>query len=107
MKDYTKFMKWAVFSIIDRSTQDDRTSKVHVSALFNNPVQIEDCFDPPNKEIKYYILRVNELERFEKFYNHIQDIKEEYGDDIISHINDNNQWSIDELDRFCYVLNVV
>lgn len=37
MKDYIKFMNWAVFTMIDRSTQDDRKSKVRVEALFSNP----------------------------------------------------------------------
>lgn len=27
-KDYTKFMKWAVVTMIDRSTQDDRKSNL-------------------------------------------------------------------------------
>lgn len=44
MKDYTKFMKWAVVYFIDRKTQDDRKSKLHVEALFSSPVQAEDNY---------------------------------------------------------------
>ena len=49
MKDYTKFLKWAVVTMIDRSTQDDRKSKVNVEALFNSPAQAEKEWDKFNK----------------------------------------------------------
>lgn len=42
MKDYTKFMKWAVVYFIDRSTQDDKKSKLKVEALFSSAAQAED-----------------------------------------------------------------
>ena len=104
MKDYTKFLKWAVVTMIDRSTQDDRKSKVNVEALFSSPVQAEDNYIIRSPEVKRYILNVDELERFEEFYNHVQDINEKYGDHAIFHINDG--FSVDELNRFRTLLNL-
>lgn len=106
MKDYTKMMKWAVITMIDRSTQDDKKSKIQISGLFENPIVAEDSFIPylPNKEAKRYLLRVEDLERFEAFYNHVQDINEKYGDHAIFHINDG--FTVDELNRFRTLLNL-
>ena len=106
MKDYTKFLKWAVVTMIDRSTQDDKKSKIQIAGLFENPIVAEDSFMPylPNKEIKRYLLRVEDLERFEAFYNHVQDINEKYGDHAIFHINDG--FTVDELNRFRTLLNL-
>ena len=105
-KDYTKTMNYAVVSMIDRSTQDDKKSKIQIAGLFENPIVAEDSFMPylPNKEIKRYLLRVEDLERFEAFYNHVQDINEKYGDHAISHINDG--FTVDELNRFRTLLNL-
>ena len=103
-KDYTKTMNYAVVSMIDRSTQDDRKSKVNVEALFSSPVQAEDNYIIRNPEIKRYILNIDELERFEAFYNHVQDINEKFGDHAIFHINDG--FSVDELNRFRTLLNL-
>ena len=104
MKDYTKFMKWAVITMMDRSTQDDKRSKVRVEALFNSPVQAEDNCIIRNPEIKRYILNVDNLERFEEFYNHVQDINEKYKDHAISHINDG--FTVDESNKFRSILNL-
>ena len=106
MKDYTKFLKWAVITMVDRSTQDDKKSKIQIAGLFENPIVAEDSFMPylPNQEIKRYLLRVEDLERFEAFYNHVQDINEKYGDHAIFHINDG--FSVDELNRFRTLLNL-
>ena len=106
MKDYTKFMKWAVVTVIDRSTQDDHKSKIQIAGLFENPIVAEDSFIPylPNKEVKRYLLRVEDLERFEAFYNHVQDINEKYGDHAIFHINEG--FTVDELNRFRTLLNL-
>ena len=104
MKDYTKFMKWAVITMIDRSTQDDKKSKVNVEALFSSPAQAEDNYIIRNTEIKRYILNIDDLERFEEFYNHVQDINEKFGDHAIFHINDG--FSVDELNRFRTLLNL-
>lgn len=105
-KDYTKTMNYAVVSMIDRSTQDDHRSKIQIAGLFENPIVAEDSFMPylPNKEVKRYILRVEDLERFETFYNHVQDINEKYGDHAIFHINEG--FTVDELNRFRTLLNL-
>ena len=62
-KDYTKTMNYAVVSMIDRITQDDKKSKIQIAGLFENPIVAEDSFIPylPNKEIKRYLLRVEDL----------------------------------------------
>lgn len=104
MKDYTKFMKWAVITMIDRNTQDDRKSKVNVEALFSSPAQAEENYIIRNPEIMRYILNIDDLERFEDFYNHVQDINEKFGDHAIFHINDG--FSVDELNRFRTLLNL-
>lgn len=106
MKDYTKMMRWAVITMIDRSTQDDNKSKVQIAGLFQNPTVAEDSFIPylPNKEVKRYLLRVEDLERFEAFYNHVQDINEKYGDHAIFHVNEG--FTVDELNRFRTLLNL-
>lgn len=106
MKDYTKMMKWAVITMVDRSTQDDHRSKIQIAGLFENPIVAGDSFIPylPNKEVKRYLLRVEDLERFEAFYNHVQDINEKYGDHAIFHINDG--FTVDELNRFRTLLNI-
>lgn len=105
-KDYTKMIRWAVVSMIDRSTQDDRRSKIQIAGLFENPIVAEDSFIPylPNKEVKRYLLRVEDLERFEAFYNHVQDINEKYGDYAIFHINEG--FTVDELNCFRTLLNL-
>lgn len=66
----------------------------------------EDSFIPnlPNKEIKHYLLCVDDLGRFEDFYNHVQDINEKYGDRAISHINEG--FTADELNRFRNLLGL-
>ena len=105
-KDYTKFMNWAVVTMIDRSTQDDHKSKVNIAALFANPVIAEDSFlsNLLNPEVKRYLIRVEDLERFEAFYNHVQDINEKYGNYAIFHINEG--FTVDELNRFRTILNL-
>ena len=45
MKDYTKFMQWALFTITDRKTQDDRKSKIRVEALFSCLLYTSDAAD--------------------------------------------------------------
>ena len=90
MKDYTKFMKWAVVCVTDRKGQGDRKSKVNVEALFSSPVQAEDNYIIRNQEIKRYILHVDDLEEFETVYNQFQDLREKYGDHAIFHIKDLN-----------------
>ena len=102
MKDYTQFMKWAVVYFIDRSTQDDKKSKLHVEALFSSLVQAEDNYIIRNSA-KRYILHVDDLERFEAFYNHLQDLKEQYKEYAIYHISDD--FTVDEQNKFRQMLN--
>ena len=103
MKNYTQFMKWAVVYFIDRSTQDDRKSKLVVEALFSSPAQAEDNYIIRN-EAKRYILHVDWLERFEEFYNHLQDLKTKYGDKAIFHLEE-KYFSVDEENKFRQLLN--
>ena len=88
MKDYTRFMKWAVVYMIDRKTQDDQKSKLHVEALFSSPSQAEDNYIIRNPENKRYILHVDDLEEFESVYNGIQDLNDQYGEKAIFHLGD-------------------
>lgn len=88
MKDYTKFMKWAVVTFTDRKTQDDRKSKLSVEALFENPVQAEENYIIRNPEHKRYIVHVDNLEEFENVYNAFQDLREVYGERAIFHLDD-------------------
>lgn len=106
-KDYTKTMNYAVVSMIDRSTQDDKKSKIQIAGLFENPIVAEDSFLPylPNQEIKRYLLRVEDLERFEEFYNFIQDLNEKHGEKAIFHLSDGG-FSVDEENRFRQILNI-
>lgn len=105
MKDYTKMMKWAVVSMIDRNTQDDGRSKVNVEALFSSPAQAEDNYIIRNPEIKRYILNIENLERFEEFYNFIQDLNEKHGEKAIFHLADGD-FTTDEENLFRQILNI-
>lgn len=106
-KKHFSNLKWAVFTMVDRSTQDDNRSKVNVSGLFVNPTVAEDYFIPnlPNSENKRYILHVSLLDRFEEFYNFIQDLNEKYGEKAIYHLKDGD-FSTDEENRFRQVLGI-
>lgn len=105
MKDYTKMMKWAVVSMIDRNTQDDSRSKVNVEALFSSPAQAEENYIIRNPEIKRYILNIENLERFEEFYNFIQDLNEKHGEKAIFHLADGD-FTTDEENLFRQILNI-
>ena len=98
-KDYLSKLNWVVFTMIDRSTQDDRKSKVSVSGAFNCPSNAEDFIKTLPAGHKWYILDFDRLERFEEFYNYVQDINEKYGEDAIFHINDGG-FTVDELNCF-------
>lgn len=89
---YITNLQWAVFTMIDRTTQDDYRSKVNACALFSNPTVAKDYLIPnlPNQEVKRYILRVSLLDRFEKYYNFIQDLNEKYYEKAIYHLNEGN-----------------
>lgn len=102
---YTKYLSWAVFAMIDRSTQDDHKSKVSVAGLFAYPTNAEDFRKTLPSEHKWYILDLDRLERFEDFYNYVQDINKQYGDYAIFHINDGG-FIVDELNCFRSILDI-
>lgn len=91
--------------MIDRSTQDDHRSKISVAGLFAYPVNAEDFRKMLPSEHEWYILDLDRLERFEEFYNYIQDINKQYGDYAIFHINDGG-FTVDELNCFRYILDI-
>ncbi len=105
MKDYTKFMKWAVVYMIDRKTQDDRKSKVEVEALFSSLVQAKDNYIIRNPEHKRYIIHVDDLEEFETVYNQFQDLREKYGEHAIFHLDD-LALGCDKENKYRYILNI-
>lgn len=91
--------------MIDRSTQDDHRSKISVAGLFAYPTNAEDFRKTLPSEHEWYILDLDRLERFEEFYNYVQDINEQYGDYAIFHINDGG-FTVDELSCFRYILDL-
>lgn len=104
-KDYLSKLNWAVFTMIDRTTQDDHKSKVYVSGVFGFPSNAEDFVKTLPADHKWYILDFDRLERFEEFYNFVQDINKEYGEHAIFHINDGG-FLVDELNCFRSILNI-
>lgn len=104
---YINNLKWAVFTMVDRTTQDNNRSKANVSGLFSNPMVAEDYLIPnlPNQEIKRYILHVSLISRFEDFYNFIQDLNEKYGEKAIYHLDERN-FTCDEETLFRNMLNL-
>lgn len=104
MKDYTQFMKWAVVYFIERNTQDNKRDKIQIEALFSSPIQAQDNYIIRNKEVKRYIVHVDELERFEEFYNFLNDLKEKYGARWIYHL-DEKYFTVDEQNKFRALLN--
>ena len=57
--------KWAVAYKIDKNTQDDRKTKIRVTALFDTPVNAEDfinnCLLKETKN-RFFIIDIDELE---------------------------------------------
>lgn len=104
-KDYLSKLNWAVFTMIDRSTQDDLKSKISVAGAFSYPSNAEDFIKTLPAGHKWYILDFDRLERFEEFYNYVQDINEKYGEYAIFHINDRG-FTVDELNCFRYILDI-
>jgi hypothetical protein len=91
--------------MIDRSTQDDHKSKVSVAGLFAYPANAKDFIKTLPSEHKWYMLDLDRLERFEEFYNYVQDINKQYGDYAIFHINDGG-FTVDELNCFRCILDI-
>ncbi|MFR0074342.1 MAG: hypothetical protein ACLRVD_08285 [Blautia caecimuris] len=106
-KKHFSNLKWAVFTMVDRSTQDDNRSKVNVSGLFVNPTVAEYYLIPnlPNQEIKRYVLHASLIDRFEEFYNFIQDLNKKYGEKAIYHLDEGN-FTSDEETLFRNMLNL-
>ena len=102
---YLNKLNWAVFTMIDRTTQGDKKSKITVSGLFSYPVNAENFIKTLPAGNKWYMLDVDRLERFEEFYNYVQDINEKYGDYAIFHIND-GEFTVDELNCFRSILDI-
>ena len=91
--------------MIDRTTQDDHKSKVSVSGAFSYPSNAEEFIKTLPTNHKWYVLDLDRLERFEEFYNFVQDINEQYGEHAIFHIN-NGGFLVDELNCFRSILNI-
>ena len=104
-KDYLNKLNWAVFTMIDRTIQDDHKSKVYVSGAFVFSSNAEGFIKTLPTGHKWYVLDFDRLERFEEFYNFVQDINEQYGDYAIFHINDGG-FLVDELNCFRSILNI-
>lgn len=104
-KDYLSDMRIALVYMIDRTTQDDKKSKLVVEAMFSNPVQAEDNYKIQNPEKKRYLLSVDDLESFERFYNDIQDLNEQYGDYAIYHL-DEITLNVDLENKFRTILGI-
>lgn len=104
-KDYLSDMKIALVYMIDRATQDDQKSKLVVEAMFSNPGQAEDNYKIQNPEKKRYLLFVDDLEAFERFYNDIQDLNEQYGDHAIYHL-DEIALNVDLENKFRTILGI-
>jgi hypothetical protein len=102
---YLNRLNWAVFTMIDRTTQDDKKSKITVSGLFSYPENAENFIKTLPSGHKWYMLDTDRLERFEEFYNYIQDINEKYGDYAIFHINDGG-FTVDDLNCFRSILDL-
>ena len=66
MKKIFNDCKWAVAYKIDKNTQDDRKTKVTVTALFSTPCNAEDfinnCLPKETKE-RFFIIDIDELEK--------------------------------------------
>lgn len=104
-KDYLSDMRIALVYMIDRTTQDDHKSKLVVEAMFSNPVQAEDNYKIQNPEKKRYLLSVDDLESFERFYNDIQDLNEQYDDHAIYHL-DEIALNVDLENKFRTILGI-
>lgn len=71
---------WAVASKINKSTQDDRKTKVTVTAVFSNPDNAEDFINnclPKETKDRFFIIDIDELESCEDA-DRIQKVTELY-----------------------------
>lgn len=71
---------WAVAYRIDKSTQDDRKTKVTVTAVFSDPDNAEDFINnclPKETKDRFFIIDIDELESCEDA-DRIQKVTELY-----------------------------
>ena len=71
---------WAVAYKIDKSTQDDRKTKVIITATFSHPDNAEDFINnclPKNTKDRFFIIRLADLENCEDV-DRIQKVSEFY-----------------------------
>lgn len=71
---------WAVAYKIDKSTQDDRKTKVNVTAVFSNPDNAEDFVNsclPKKTKDRFFIIWLADLESCEDA-DRIQKVSEFY-----------------------------
>ena len=52
---YLNRLNWAVFTMLDRSTQDDRKSKINVAGAFSYPSNAEDFIKTLSLRHKLYV----------------------------------------------------
>ena len=65
MKNISNNCKWAVAYKIDKNTQDDRKTKIRVTALFDMPINAEDFINnclPKETKNRFFIIDIDELE---------------------------------------------
>lgn len=91
--------------MVDRSTQDDRKSKINIAGAFSYPSNAEDFIKTLPAGHKWYILDFDRLERFEEFYNFVQDLNEKYGERAIFHLKDGD-FTADEGNCFRHMFNI-
>lgn len=71
---------WAVAYKIDKNTQDDRKTKVIITATFSHPDNAEDFINnclPKNTKDRFFIIRLADLENCEDA-DRIQKVSEFY-----------------------------
>lgn len=51
-------LKWAVGYTIPADTQDDHTEKLHIFAIFENPVNAEMLIDTMQDKSRFFITRM-------------------------------------------------
>nr|DAN23015.1 MAG TPA_asm: hypothetical protein [Bacteriophage sp.] len=71
---------WAVAYKIDKNTQDDRKTKVIITATFSHPDNAEDFINnclPKNTKDRFFIIRLADLENCENS-DRIQKVSEFY-----------------------------
>lgn len=107
MGDYTESLHWAVVYFIPRGSQDDKRDKLVVSGLFPYSFDARDNYLArlPNQEVKRYVVCADDLKEFERFYNFVNDLKEQYCESWVSKLDSGN-FAPEQKKRFCEVLEI-